>query len=71
MNAENTMENIVIPLGISIGSAYLLNKVGVPYVLGIPISGAAFVLVVVNEGLRKSNSNSPTLYEWYIEGNYK
>jgi len=70
MNVENTMENIVIPLGISVGGGYLLNKVGVPYILAIPISGAAFVLIAVNEALRRSHSGSPTLYKWYIEENF-
>ena len=62
------MEDFVVPLGVSIGSGFLLNRMGVPMLLNIPISGTAFVYILIEEKFRKTANYGPwTPYEWYVD----
>ena len=65
----NNITNFGIPLAVAVGGGYALNRVaGVPYILGVPISGAAIFAVMLGEMGRNYHSYGPyTLYEWYIE----
>ena len=68
MSNTDSFVNIAVPVAVVGGGSYALNRLGVPYILGVPISGTVSFFLMAEEGFRRSNTGGPyTLYEWYIE----
>jgi hypothetical protein len=63
MSNIDSVVNIVVPIAIVGGGSYALNRLGLPYILGVPLT----ILIAVEEGLRQVSGEKETLYEWYVE----
>jgi hypothetical protein len=63
MSNTDLVVNIVLPIAVVGGGSYALNRLGLPYILGVPLT----IFIGIEEALRQVSGNKETPYEWYVE----